>query len=147
MKHKKTVHIMLLVIRIILGIIFFAHGMQKFNMGMDAVTQMFDGVGIPLAGFFAWIVTLLETFGGVALIVGVGVRIVSLLLAVVMFVGVIVKWQFGLISVGNGAGFELDLALIAALLPLLVYGAGKFSLLAFRKSEIQDPTEMPRQMI
>lgn len=148
MQHKKRFHSTLLIIRIIVGIIFFAHGMQKFNMGMDAVSEFFGGVGIPLSGLMAWVITLLETFGGIALIIGVGTRLVALLLGITMIVAtIVVKWKFGLISVGNGAGYELDLALFAALLPLITLGAGRFTVPALMMRRSQEASEMPRQSI
>jgi len=120
---KGKTHTALLVIRIIIGVIFFAHGIAKFNMGMDATAGFFEAVGIPAAGLMAWVVTLIETFGGIALIVGIATELTAGLLMLIML-GAIITVKA---SVGFIGGYELDLALFAALIPLLVHGPGKYS--------------------
>lgn len=124
----------LLVIRLIVGVIFLAHGIAKFNMGMDAVSGFFGNVGIPLPMFFAWAVTLLETFGGAALIAGVFVELVASLLIVVMIVAIVTAKK----GVGLVGGYELELALIAALIPFIIHGAGRFSFSRIIKNRQQD---------
>lgn len=120
----------LLVMRIIIGAIFFMHGIMKFNMGINMTAGFFTQADIPAALLFAWIVTLLETFGGLALIFGVATRIVSLLLIITMIVSIIVVLHFGLpfISTQTATGYELNLALIASLIPILILGPGRYSL-------------------
>lgn len=123
---KGKVNTALLIVRIIVGIAFFAHGLQKFNMGIDAVTEGFAMSGIPAAALMAWLVTLIETFGGIALIVGIFTEVSALLLIIIMVVAAgVVRNVMGMPFLG---GYELNLALIAALLPLLVQGPGKYSL-------------------
>lgn len=113
----------LFVIRIIVGIIFLFHGLDKFNAGMDAIAGFFESVNIPAPMLMAWIVTLVETFGGLALILGLWTELAAGLLMVVMIVAIIaVKGTMGLVG-----GYELDLALIAGLIPSLVFGSGRYS--------------------
>ena len=121
---KGKVNGALLIIRIIVGIIFLAHGIAKFNTGIDATAGFFENIGIPAAGLMAWVVTLIETFGGAALIFGIGTELAAALLIMVM-IGAMITVKFGMGLIG---GYELDLGLIAALIPLLVQGAGKYSL-------------------
>jgi putative oxidoreductase len=120
----------LLVMRVIIGVVFFLHGIMKFNMGINMTAGFFQGANIPAPLLFAWIVTLLETFGGLALILGVATRIVSLLLIVTMIVSifVVIHFAFPLISTGTMTGYELNLALIASLIPILILGPGRYSL-------------------
>ena len=69
-------------LRIVLGISFFVHGLVKFQGGIGNIAGWFDSMGIP--GFLAYVVGTIELVGGIALILGLGTRIVSALLAIIM---------------------------------------------------------------
>jgi uncharacterized membrane protein YphA (DoxX/SURF4 family) len=117
-----------LVLRVVIGIIFLAHGLQKFGifgeMNLEMVTGFFGSQGIPLPGIMAPLVSVIEAVGGLALILGFGTRISSVLLAIIMIVAIFaVKLSQGLIG-----GFELDLALLAGLVALLLLGSGEAAL-------------------
>jgi putative oxidoreductase len=100
-----------LVLRITLGIIFFVHGIVKFQSGIDNIAGWFSSIGLP--GFMAYGVALLEVVGGIALIIGLGTKLFSVLFALLM-VGAIVKVKLAAGFLGNGqmAGWEFDLALL-----------------------------------
>src|SRR5215212_7258071 len=70
----------LLIIRAILFISFLVHGLQKYNMGMSNVGANFAKMGIPLGSMAGPGITLLEIIGSVALLLGIGTRIVAILL-------------------------------------------------------------------
>ncbi len=120
----------LLLIRVIIGIIFFLHGIMKFNMGINVTAGFFEQALVPAPLLSAWIVTLLETFGGLALILGVATRATALLLITTMIVAILVLLHFStpLISTDIITGYELNLALIASLIPILILGPGRYSL-------------------
>lgn len=59
----------LLPLRIILGYGFMAHGFAKWSRGPANFGKLLDHIGAPLPTATAWFVTLLEIFGGLALIV------------------------------------------------------------------------------
>ncbi|WP_249597325.1 DoxX family protein [Peribacillus frigoritolerans] len=101
-----------LFLRVILGFTFFIHGVSKFQGGIGNTAGFFDSLGIP--GFMAYIVAGIELIGGLAVILGLGTRIVSVLFAVIM-VGAIftAKLPAGFLGNGQAAGYELDLALLA----------------------------------
>jgi putative oxidoreductase len=102
----------LVLLRIVLGVIFFAHGLAKWRKGMEEVTEWFASVGLP--SFLAYGVTFLELFGGIALILGLATRYVALGMAFLMLGAIVtVKLPAGLIGNGQKPGFELDLALLA----------------------------------
>lgn len=117
----------LLILRAITGVIFVAHGWPKLADGASGAAQMFGQLGVPVPGGSAWLVTLLEFFGGLALIAGAFVALVSALFIVHMTMGILlVHLAQGFYVVGPGqGGVEFNLLLIGSLLTLILVGAGK----------------------
>ncbi len=116
-------------LRVAIGIIFAAHGWQKFSMGLGGVAQFFGSVGIPLPEVSAFIVAFVELVGGIGLILGVFTRYWALLLSIIMIVAIFtVKLPNGLIGSPGRPGYELDLALFVGCLALLLMGPGPISL-------------------
>lgn len=106
-------------IRVGFGVIFTAHGAAKLQMGLENVSGFFGSMGLP--GFLAYIVTYLELIGGIAVILGLGTRIFAVLFALLMVGATIkVKLSAGLLGNGQGAGYELDLALLLIALHLFI---------------------------
>lgn len=100
------------ILRVVLGLIFSAHGLSKFQGGITNAVGFFDSLGIP--GFMAYVIALIELIGGIALILGIGTRIVAVLFAFIMLGAIFtVKLSAGLLGNGQIAGFELELALLA----------------------------------
>ncbi|MCF6411091.1 DoxX family protein [Pseudalkalibacillus salsuginis] len=116
-----------LVLRVILGITFFIHGLVKFQNGIGNVAEMFGSMGLP--GFMAYGVALLELIGGIALVLGLFSRVVSALFALLM-IGAIVKVKLAAGFLGNDqmAGYELDLVLLAMSVALSISGSKAFAL-------------------
>ena len=95
--------------------------------GVATTAGFFASIGIPAALFFAWVVTLIELIGGVMLILGIGIRLVTSLFIIMMMVSVVkAKWSMGLIvpPVKQGVGAEFELAILAGLIPLWFLGGG-----------------------
>jgi putative oxidoreductase len=114
------------VLRVVVGIVFLAHGFQKlFLMGFGGIAEMFGGLGIPAPGLFAVIVTLVEFLGGLALIVGLFTRIAAILLAGDMLVAILTVHLPHGFFITNG---ELALVLLAANVALAVAGPGEAAL-------------------
>jgi uncharacterized membrane protein YphA (DoxX/SURF4 family) len=113
----------LLILRVVIGIVFVTHGVMKLN-SIDMTAGFFSKIGIPAAGFFAWVVALVETVGGAALILGIGTTIVAILLGIVMLVAIF----SAKLSSGFVGGYEFDVTLFAGLASLLLQGSGKYSL-------------------
>ncbi|MGH7307748.1 MAG: DoxX family protein [Candidatus Rokuibacteriota bacterium] len=126
-----------LVVRLALGVIFFAHGAQKVlgwfgGNGLRATVAAFGkGLGIPPAA--AVIAAFVEFLGGLALIVGFLARPAALGLIVVMLVavskvhiqhGFFLNWN---LTPGKGHGWEFNFALIAMALGIVIGGAGILS--------------------
>ena len=117
----------LALLRIILGVVFFAHGYIKFfKMGMDGVVGFFTNLGIPAPTVAAWGVTLLEMVGGVALILGIFTPVIGALFAIEM-AGVIFFAKRGA-GFFAPKGYEFELTLLVASLALALSGAGAYSL-------------------
>ncbi len=119
----------MLLLRLAVGIVLFAHGWQKlFVMGVPGVTGFFGAIGIPAPGLMAWVVTLVELLGGAALILGLFTRYVAPLVAIVMLVAILtVKKSVGLIG-AEGTGYELDLLILGGALALMFAGPGIYAL-------------------
>jgi putative oxidoreductase len=128
----------LLIIRVVLGIIFFAHGAQKVfgwfgGPGLKGVIGYFRqalGVPAPLSVLAAFT----ELLGGIAMIVGLLVRPAAIGLIIVMLLaiakvhapnGFFINWSM---TPGKGHGYEMNLALIAMALGVLFGGAGWLSI-------------------
>lgn len=117
--------------RVIIGIILFVHGLQKLTAGPANFGQnTLGGLGVPLPVLMGYVVTFAELIGGILLIVGLLSRLAALILTIDLVVAILlVKVNLGLISSqGSPPGAELDLALIAGLLVILLAGPGKLSL-------------------
>lgn len=127
-RHSSLRDLGLFVARIVLGVVFAAHGYQKVaQMGVGAVSDMFAGMGIPLPQIAGPFVAWLELVGGILLILGAFTPIVGVALAIDMLVAaILVHASKGLFI--DGGGWELVGALGAGALALAAAGAGRFSL-------------------
>ncbi len=116
-----------LILRVTLGILFFIHGLVKFQGGIENTVGWFESINIP--GFMAYVVALIELVGGIALFIGFATRLVSILIALIM-VGAIItaKLPVGLLGNGQMAGYELDLAFLAIAVYLAINGSKLLSL-------------------
>lgn len=115
-------HIMLLLVRVMVGIVFAYHGYSKL-MDIEKTAGFFTNVGIPGGELMAWFVALVELIGGLALIAGVYTSYAAILLTIVMIVAILV------VHLGGGyKGMEFQLVLLAASLGLVFSGPGKYSL-------------------
>jgi putative oxidoreductase len=119
-----------LVVRIIAGLIMAAHGFQKLQAGPGNFGAFLAQLGVPLPTLMGYVVTLVELGGGILLIIGLFSRLAALLLTIDLVVAILlVKVNVGLIAAPQqGAGAELDLALIAGFLVILLAGPGSLSL-------------------
>ncbi|MGA9494440.1 MAG: DoxX family protein [Terriglobales bacterium] len=123
-------------LRLVLGVIFFAHGAQKMlgwfgGFGFHATMGFFAHLGMPAP--VAFLVICTEFFGGLGLIVGLLTRIAALgigaeMIGAIFLVhlpnGFFMNWT----GHQKGEGFEYHLLVIAIAATLLLRGAGAFSL-------------------
>jgi putative oxidoreductase len=117
-----------MILRIVLGVIFVAHGASKLfgEPGVTGTAGFFGQLGIPVPILSAWLITLLEFVGGMFLIVGLFVLPTAVLLAAHMAAGIVlVHAANGFYVIGPGSGgVEFNLLLIAGLLSILLGGPG-----------------------
>jgi putative oxidoreductase len=122
----------LLLLRVVVGLLFAAHGSQKaFRMfggpGMGGVTGFMASLGFRAPQLWAWQLMLAELLGGLALAVGLLTPLACLALTIDMIVAIaLVKWPNGFFSQNNG--YEFELTLLAVVVALVATGPGRFSL-------------------
>jgi putative oxidoreductase len=116
-----------------------AHGAAKWMRGPENFGKLLHQIGMPLPTATAWMVTLVEVFGGLAILAGAFVAIASIPLIVTMLVAMFtVQLPYGFSSVktigltASGPvfgppGYEINLLYVAALLTLALAGASAFS--------------------
>ena len=129
-RDRSSVDWALLLARVVVGVIFMAHGAQKLfgafgGPGLSAVVQMMGPVG--------YLVTVGEFFGGLGLALGIFSRFSAASIIVIMLGAIgMVHGQFGFFMnwAGQqaGEGFEYHLLAIGLLLPIVIAGPGRFAL-------------------
>jgi len=123
------------IIRLVLGLVFFAHGAQKMlgwfgGYGFAGTLSAFSTSGMPT--LLALLVILTEFFGSVALICGAFARVASGAIALLMVGAVtMVHAHFGFymnwFGQQKGEGFEYHLLALGLAVAVLVRGAGSLS--------------------
>src|SRR5713226_4559528 len=125
------------ILRLVLGVIFFAHGAQKMlgwfgGYGFTGTMGFFTGV-MHIPALFAFLAICAEFFGGLGLILGFLTRIAALGVFSNMIVAIaMVHGQFGFFMNWTGAkkgeGFEYHLLVLAVTTFLMIRGAGAVSI-------------------
>ena len=118
----------LLVLRVVVGAIFAAHGAQKiFEFTLPGTIESFTAMGVPLPAIAAPLVAFVEFGGGILLALGFFTRVVGIMLAIDMLVALVLVHLSAGLWVGNG-GYEYVAVLGVVALALALIGAGRFSL-------------------
>lgn len=119
------------VLRVIVGLIFMAHGSQKLfglfgGYGLDGTGQYMASLGLNPGYLMALLSGSAEFFGGLALFLGLLVRPAAVVLMVMLVVAILsVHIHNGLFMANNG--YEFGLALLGAAVAVLIEGAGRLS--------------------
>ena len=137
-------------LRLIVGYGFVAHGVAKVMNGPSHFADMLHALGVPAAHTMAWLTIGFELAGGLAVLAGVWIPLVSVPLATILLVAAItVHLPYGFSSIKLRAvthdgpqfgppGYETDLLYLAALATLVLGGSGSFALARVHDSSQSD---------
>jgi putative oxidoreductase len=119
-------------LRLIVGYGFFAHGLAKVMNGPSHFADSLQALGVPAAHVMAWVTIGIELAGGLAVLGGVWIPLVSVPLAAILLVAAItVHLPYGFSSIKLRAvtkdgpqfgppGYEVNLLYLAALATLVL---------------------------
>lgn len=115
-------------LRLIVGFGFIQHGFAKLTKGPETFAVILHALAVPAPHFVAWITILTELLGGLAILLGAFVSLVSLSMAALLLVTISIK----LITVtASGAQFGppgYDLLYLACLAALVLLGSGPLAI-------------------
>jgi putative oxidoreductase len=127
----------LLLLRIILGVVFFAHGAQKVlgwfgGYGLSGTVDYFKNV-VKIPTPLAYLGPFVEFLGGIALVFGVFTKVAALGILIMMIVATLkVHFPQGFFLTGKGdgkgQGYEFTLTLAVISLVLVLLGGGVYSI-------------------
>ncbi len=126
-----TQDVALLLIRLIIAAIFLYHGSQKLfgafgGPGLKGWHGMIVSMGMPMPWVSAVLSACAEFFGGLIFLVGTGLRIIAVPLAVNMMVATWVTHGHGFNVMNNGC--EYPLCLLVIVVAMFLMGPGRFTL-------------------
>src|SRR6185437_8238975 len=142
----------LAIVRLVLGVVFFAHGAQKMlgwfgGYVYSATMGFFEHNGIPAV--FAFLAIAAEFFGGIGLLLGLLSRGAAFGITCNMLVAIAtLHHSFGLFmnwtGQQKGEGFEFHLLVLAITFLIMVRGAGALSLdRLLSRSHSNEPDSRP----
>jgi len=146
-------------LRLIVGLGFMEHGFAKLAKGTDTFAAILHALAVPASHFMAWVTILTELLGGLAILLGAFVSLVSLPMAALLLVAIFtVHLPYGFSSIklvavtAAGAqfgppGYECDLLYLACLVALVLSGTGPLSidgLVRNRRFKRSSRSESPR---
>jgi putative oxidoreductase len=116
------------------------HGFAKLFRGADAFVAILQATGVPAPHFFAWLTILTELLGGLAVLLGAFVTIVSAPMAAVLLAAMLkIHLAYGFSSIKllavtttgpkfGPVGYEVILLYLACLAALAIGGSGPFAI-------------------
>jgi putative oxidoreductase len=114
----------IMLVRLMTGLVFAAHGYQKFAAGLSSTVAFFEKVSVPFPSIMALVIAILELGGGILLILGLATRVLGCLFAIEMLV--VTSWVE--IPRGGWGASELPRMLLVASVLLLLAGPGALAL-------------------
>jgi putative oxidoreductase len=142
-------------LRLIVGFGFLQHGFSKLSRGSDTFATILHALGVPAPHFMALCTILIEICGGLAVMLGAFVTLVSLPMAALLVVAIFtVHLPYGFSSIKliavtpagaqfGQVGYECNLLYLACLAALVLGGSGPLAIDALikkrRKGAIRGP--------
>jgi putative oxidoreductase len=123
-------------LRLIVGYGLLAHGYAKIVNGPEHFAASLHALGVPAPQVMAWATIGFELAGGLAVLVGAWIPLISVPLATILLVAAItVHWPYGFSSIKlrtvtaagpqfGPPGYETNLLYLAALATLVIGGGG-----------------------
>ena len=135
----------LLLARVLIGVVMFAHGYQKMVInGIGRTTEGFESLSIPLAIMSASFVTFVEFVGSVLLIAGALTPLICSLMLVIMVGATVFVHGANGIFIADG-GWELVGVISAGLVAIAAVGPGRYSVdHVVRRRQAQHRREVER---
>jgi putative oxidoreductase len=136
-------------LRLITGYGFAEHGFAKLLRGAGDFAGLLHALGLPMPALFAWLTIMTEITGGLLMLLGALVPLISIPMVVVLVVAIVtVHWPYGFSSIKlqtitpHGAhfgepGYETDLLYLACIAALVLGGAGPFAVDNWLKRRIE----------
>jgi putative oxidoreductase len=127
-------------LRLIVGYGFMEHGFAKLLRGPDSFATILHALDVPMPHMMAWATIAIEVLGGLAVLLGAFIPLVSLPMAAVLLVAMFTVHlpngfsSIKLIAVTTAGaqfgqpGYETDLLYLACLAALVAGGAGPFAI-------------------
>jgi putative oxidoreductase len=125
-------------LRMIVGYGFMAHGYAKLVNGPDHFIGILHALSVPAPELLGWMTILTELAGGLAVLIGAFVPVVSVPMAAVLLVALTVHLPYGFSSIKlqsvtaagpqfGQPGYETALLYLACLATLVMGGSGPLS--------------------
>jgi len=121
-----------LVLRVMVGVVFIYHGGQKLfgafgGSGIAGFAGYLQSLEIPFPEASAYLAAAAEFFCGLALLLGLWVRLAAVPLIMTMIVAIVTATGKNGFNIVNG-GYEYNLVLIAALISMVLQRGDKWCL-------------------
>jgi putative oxidoreductase len=127
-------------LRLMVGYGFMAHGYAKLHRGPEVFANILHALGTPMPSLLAWATIAVELLGGLAVLVGAFIPLVSIPMSIVLLVGILtVHLPYGFLTIKlqsvtaagpqfGTPGYELNLLYLAAIAALVLGGSGPLAL-------------------
>ncbi|MFZ6011427.1 MAG: DoxX family protein [Bacteroidota bacterium] len=127
------------IFRIVLGVFLTYKGLV-FITNMNQLEMTTSGINTYFAGAtLAHYIVFAHILGGPMIAFGLYTRIVSFIqLPILVGAVIFVNFPKGFLSIGNHMELEISLIVLAGLIVFMVFGAGKFSIDAKRRKEMEE---------